>query len=88
MILAAQYYRPPFPERRYWKEDLDGMKDAGLNALQLWVLWSWVEPEPGRFVFDDYDDIVDKACDAWNFFEQDPRRIASITTRTWATVNN
>jgi len=39
-------------------------------------------------VFDDYDDIVDKTCDAWNFFEQDPVRIASITTRTWATVNN
>jgi hypothetical protein len=39
-------------------------------------------------VFDDYDDIVDDACDAWNFFEQDPNRIASITTRTWATVNN
>ena len=38
-------------------------------------------------VFDDYDDIVDKTCDAWNFFEQDPNRIASITTRTWATVN-
>ena len=37
-------------------------------------------------VFDDYDDIVDKTCDAWNFFEQDPNRIASITTRTWATV--
>jgi hypothetical protein len=39
-------------------------------------------------VFDDYDDIVDKTCDAWNFFEQDPNRIASITARTWATVNN
>jgi hypothetical protein len=39
-------------------------------------------------VFDDYDDIVDKTCGAWNFFEQDPNRIASITTRTWATVNN
>jgi hypothetical protein len=39
-------------------------------------------------VFDDYDHIVDKACGAWNFFEQDPNRIASINTRTWATVNN
>jgi transposase len=38
-------------------------------------------------VFDDYDDIVDKTCDAWNFFEQNPTRIASITSRTWATVN-
>ena len=61
MILAAQYYRPPFPERRYWKEDLDGMKDAGLNAVQLWVLWSWVEPEPGRFDFSDYDELVEEA---------------------------
>jgi len=39
-------------------------------------------------VFDDYDDIVDKTCDAWNFFEQDPMRSPSITTRTWATVND
>jgi len=38
-------------------------------------------------VFDDYDDIVDKTCGAWNFFEKDPNRIDSITTRTWATVN-
>lgn len=37
-------------------------------------------------VFDDYDDIVDKACNAWNFFAHDPDRIASITTRSWATV--
>jgi hypothetical protein len=39
-------------------------------------------------IFDDYDDIVDKACEAWNFFKQDLNRIASITTRIWATVNN
>jgi len=38
-------------------------------------------------VFDDYDHIVDKCCDAWNFFAQDKATIASITTRNWATVN-
>jgi hypothetical protein len=26
-------------------------------------------------------------CDAWNFFARDPDRIASITARSWATVN-
>jgi hypothetical protein len=26
-----------------------------------------------------YDDIVDKTCAAWNFFADDPKRIASIT---------
>ena len=38
-------------------------------------------------VFDSYDDIVDKACAAWTFFANDPERVASITTRSWATVN-
>lgn len=38
-------------------------------------------------VFDDYDDIVAKTCDAWNFFARDPDRVASITARSWATVH-
>jgi transposase len=38
-------------------------------------------------VFDSYDDIVDKTCGAWTFFATDPDRVASITTRSWATVN-
>ena len=38
-------------------------------------------------VFNDYDDIVDKTCDAWTFFANDPDRVASITTRSWARVN-
>ena len=33
------------------------MATAGLNAIQLWVLWGWVEPEPGTFVWDDYDEL-------------------------------
>jgi len=31
--------------------------------------------------------IVDKACAAWNVFADDPKRIASITDRSWETVN-
>jgi hypothetical protein len=36
-------------------------------------------------VFQDYDDIVDKSCAAWNFFANDRERIESVTTRSWAT---
>lgn len=61
MILAVQYYRPPFPERRYFADDMKAIKDAGFNAIQLWVLWGWVEPEPGVFRFDDYDELFDEA---------------------------
>jgi len=38
-------------------------------------------------VFESYDDIVDKSCAAWRFFADDPERVASITSRTWATVS-
>lgn len=38
-------------------------------------------------VFDDYQHILGKCCQAWNFFAEDPKAIASITTRTWAQVN-
>ena len=61
MILAAQYYRPPFPEKKHWKDDLSWMRDSGLNALQLWACWGWIEPEPGIFEFDDYDELVFEA---------------------------
>lgn len=61
MILAAQYYRPPFPERRFWKDDLKLMKDSGLNALQLWCIWGWIESDPGKFNFDDYDELIEEA---------------------------
>ena len=38
-------------------------------------------------VFDDYDDIVERSCDAWRFFANDPHRIAQMVERSWATVN-
>jgi len=37
-------------------------------------------------VFDSHEEIVDKCCDAWNFFANDADRITSITHRDWATV--
>jgi len=39
-------------------------------------------------VFDGYDQIVDKCCDAWNFFANDTERVTSITQRDWATLND
>ncbi len=39
-------------------------------------------------VFDSHDEIVDKCCEAWNFFANDIGRITSITHRRLATVND
>ena len=61
MNIGVQYYRAPFPEMEYWKEDIKNIRKAGLNTLQLWVLWGWVESTPGKFDFSDYDRLVELA---------------------------
>ena len=38
-------------------------------------------------VFDTYDDTVEACCNAWNFLANDPKAIASITSREWAKVS-
>jgi beta-galactosidase len=64
MILGTQYYRPPFPQRDLWRNDLAGMVAAGLDTVQLWACWGWIEPEPGRYRFDDYDELMEEAAAA------------------------
>lgn len=62
MQIGAQYYRPPFPARKRWEDDMKKMADSGLTSVQLWVLWSWVEAAPGVFVYDDYDRLAELAA--------------------------
>lgn len=64
MNLGVQYYRPPFPVRRYWADDMKRVRDAGIDTLQLWVTWAWVESKPGVYQFSDYDRLVDLAHEA------------------------
>ena len=58
MFLATQYYRPPFPNRRFWSDDFARIRDSGLHAVQLWCIWGWVEAEPGAYDYDDYDELI------------------------------
>src|SRR5471030_375371 len=34
-------------------------------------------------IYENYDDILEKACQAWMFFANDKEQVASITTRQW-----
>jgi beta-galactosidase len=61
MNIGAQYYRAPFPDSKYWEDDMRRMRDSGLNTVQLWLLWSWIEAKPGEYAFDDYDRLVELA---------------------------
>jgi beta-galactosidase len=61
MNLGVQYYRAPFPQQKYWEKDFSQIKASGLNTVQLWVLWSWVEAKPDCFNFEDYDRLIELA---------------------------
>lgn len=58
MFLATQYYRAPFPNRRFWRDDFAKIRDSGIDAVQLWCLWGWIEAEPGQYNYGDYDEMV------------------------------
>ena len=58
----------------------------GLNPVEN--VWQYLRGNKLAItVFDSYADIVDKCCIAWNFFAEDTKTVASITTRSWARVN-
>ena len=61
MNLGVQYYRPPFPVKKYWINDFKQIRDSGLNTVQLWLLWGWIEAKPGTLVYDDYDELIELA---------------------------
>ena len=57
-----------------------------LNPVQN--VWQYRRAnKPAITVFDSYDDIVTKCCQAWRFFADDPHAVVSITSRNWAAIN-
>lgn len=50
-------------------------------------IWEYLRKNKlSNTLFDSYDDILDKACQAWLFFAQDKMSVTAITNREWATV--
>jgi transposase len=51
-------------------------------------IWEYLRKNKlSNTVFANYTDIVDKACEAWNFFAANPQTISTLTHRDWARVN-
>ena len=50
-------------------------------------IWAYLRANKlANTVYESYDEIVAKACEAWMFFANDKERVASIATRQWAKV--
>jgi len=61
VIFSTQYYRPPFPDRSRWAEDLRQIRETGFDTLYVSLYWAWVEPRPGEFEWDDFDRLFELA---------------------------
>lgn len=56
-----------------------------LNPMEN--LWDYLRGNKlSSLVWDRYDTILNACVDAWNFIANDPNRIVSIGTRSWACV--
>jgi len=51
----------PLFSRNIWERDIANIKKLGFNAVRGWVSWAHTEPEPGKFIFDDVDLLMDLA---------------------------
>lgn len=58
MYFGTQYYRPPFPGKGDWENDIRHIKSLGFNVVKLWAVWNWIERKKGEFIFDDLDEII------------------------------
>ena len=48
-------------------------------------IWQYLrQNQLANRIFENYDDIVEACCDAWNRLVAQPERITSISTRAWA----
>ena len=51
-------------------------------------IWEYLRKNKlSNTVFDNYGDILDKACQAWLFYAEDKISVTTITNRNRATVN-
>jgi beta-galactosidase len=56
---GVTYYPDQWP-RDSWDKTFKAIKEAGLNIVRFGEMaWDWVEPEPGRFYFDELDRAMD-----------------------------
>ncbi|VDM32242.1 unnamed protein product [Hydatigera taeniaeformis] len=53
---SLHYFRIP---RIYWEDRLVKAKNAGLDAIQIYVPWNFHEPNPGEYHFEDERDVVE-----------------------------
>ena len=58
---GAVYFRKSNPPEQDWARDHQTAARIGMNTFRHWFMWSAIEVVPGKFNWDDYDQMMDLA---------------------------
>ncbi|MHC4444079.1 MAG: beta-galactosidase, partial [Planctomycetota bacterium] len=58
-LVGTQYFRAPTPMPEDWEPDLENIRNSGMNIIRLWLVWSWMNPAPGKYDFEDVEKLLD-----------------------------
>ena len=59
--VGTEYYRAPMPPQKFWDEDFRAIRASGMRIIRTFSFWNWMEPQPGRYEFDDFDRFFELA---------------------------
>jgi len=60
--LGVEYYRGPIPKREVWDDDFARIRASGLRIVRSFSYWNHMEPAPGQYQLDDFDQLFDLAA--------------------------
>src|SRR5579863_1757362 len=62
-IYGTAFYRPPNPPASMWRDMLQKIaQEYKFNVIRIYPAWSYYNPAPDRFVFDDLEQVM-SLCD-------------------------
>ncbi len=59
--IGVEYYRAPIPKQECWDEDFARLRAAGFRVVRSASYWNWMEPRPGQYELEDFDQLFDLA---------------------------
>ena len=59
--IGVEYYRAPIPKQECWDEDFVRLRAAGFGIIRSHSYWNWMEPRPGQYELEDFDQLFDLA---------------------------
>ena len=61
--VGVEYYRGGTPKSEVWNEDFARIRASGFKIVRTASYWNWMEPYPGIYKLDDFDQLMDTAAE-------------------------